>query len=377
MNKKLMYYYFTKILSEIRMLKSGVRYLLSSRKRALYIGCTKMGNVGDESVFLGLKELLKEKIYLYEIPYKSPSSGSYFRKVFFKAPDYIILGGGTIIKKKKTESYLYLFNKFSILYPTAKLIVLGSGVADTVLAKEIGFPTDVLSWSIILNKCEFIGVRGVNSKKIIESPEWNVKNDIHILHDPAIYFQNEFVKVKKLKQKIGLNFCNILGRIYGQNQELVGNYFKELVICLLNQNWEIHLYPTTENDIIYMKECLGSDLYRRVYLYEKFKNVKESLAFFDTIDIFLGQRLHSVIFSAITYTPFYAIEYESKTSDFLNSLGGDYTISRTDSLNVDNTLKGINSIYKNIHQEQNNLFVNCNRAKLEQEECIVKLFSQI
>ena len=74
----------------------------------------------------------------------------------------------------------------------------GAGVADPILAKEIGFPTDIVSWSTILNKCEFIAVRGVFSKSLIETKEWSVHNEVNILHDPALFFakKNLILKTK-------------------------------------------------------------------------------------------------------------------------------------------------------------------------------------
>lgn len=349
-------YYIFELNAELKVLNSGIKYLFSTKKRAVYIGCTKMGNIGDESVFSGIKHLIGEKIYLYEIPYNKPSSGRIFRKIFFKEPQFIILGGGTIIKKKKSESYLYLFNKFSLLYPNAKLIVFGSGVADPILAAKIGFSTDVLAWSETLNKCSFIALRGGKSKQILETNDWSVNCKVEVLHDPAIYFKRKNILYKCRDKKIGLNFCNILGRIYGLNQLLVENFFKDLVVSLLNHDWEIYLYPTCVSDIEYMEKCLKGNILDKVNIYHYYKDLNKSLCFFDTVDVFIGQRLHSIVFSAITYTPFHAIEYEHKTTDFLETLGIYNSKSRTDSLDVNFVMDEIINKYENCHIEQEKLF---------------------
>ncbi len=363
-------YYFLEFKSEFKMLNSGIKYVFSQKERAIYVGCIGVGNLGDEAVFEAIKNLLKTKIHIYKTTYYKPSSGRRFRKYFFKQPNYIILGGGTLIMKKANESFLRIFKNFHKQYPSAKLIVMGTGVADTVLAQQNGFPTDIASWSMILNECEFISVRGKLSRDTLGSSKFNIHKEIKILHDPALYFLRDNLKLKKKQKKIGLNFCDILGRIYGQNPYLVEKIFKELVELLLKENWTIYLYPTAATDIVYMKKILGKEIITRLNIYKNYRNLKESLLFFDNVDIFVEQRLHSIIFSANTYTPFYAIEYESKMSDFLSSIGIKNASTRTDMLNLNNIKRTIDDLYLNVHQEQKKLYSICNKARFEQLECV-------
>jgi hypothetical protein len=105
------------------------------------------------------------------------------------------LGGGTIIKKKKNESYLKLLVQFCNQYPKAELKIFGSGVADPELALKIGFPIDKIAWRDILNTASFISARGIKSKS--ELIRWGIDREIMILHDLAVNFKKDKVKSKK------------------------------------------------------------------------------------------------------------------------------------------------------------------------------------
>ncbi|WP_417237412.1 polysaccharide pyruvyl transferase family protein [Bizionia paragorgiae] len=361
---KKLQYYIEQLKAEVSYLPKNFGYLFSPKKRAIYIGCTGNGNLGDEVVYKAIKNLIGNKIYLYPISYAKPSSGKYLRR-FFKMPDLIILGGGTLIRKKKSESYLKLFFEYHTKYPSAGLVVYGSGVGDTQLAAQIGFPTDVKNWKLILNKCRFIGVRGSLSKKVLEK-DWEVSPEINILHDPAIYFKRDILKAKEKQKRIGINFCSMIGRIYGLDQSALELFAQKLVKELISEGWNIYLYPTVNSDMPYMQKILGPKLMSKVEVYNNFENIDKSLSFLESMDVFVGQRLHSIIFAAIVYTPFHAIEYESKTSDFLNSMGLDNVSTRTDELDVNRVINKVNMLYENLEKKQNELFELVQIANKEQ-----------
>jgi polysaccharide pyruvyl transferase WcaK-like protein len=370
-------YYINIIKYEFILLPQLLRYLLTFKKKVIYVGCTGMGNLGDEAVYRGIEKVLGKNAVLYNILYSKPSAGKIGRKYFMKKPDYIMLGGGTIIKKGAHESYFKIFNDLHQKFPKSKLIVFGAGVADPVLAGEVGFPTDILSWSELLNKFDFIGVRGVLSQSLLKSKEWNVSSEVNVLHDPALFYANKELKLKAKSKKIGINICDIIGRIYGHNAVGVENFANQLISKLIKGGWEIYLYPTVNSDINYMKRIINKDLLKEVKIYKDFSNLKASLSFFDTIDLFVGERLHSIIFSSITYTPFHAIEYESKTSDYLLTLGLHGYSIRTDELNPEKCIERINYLYDNIHDEQKKLFDACQKARQSQLECSQKLIDKL
>ena len=363
-------YYYEQIIAELNQLPQALKYFTTSKKKALYVGCTGMSNLGDEAILYALRESLKANLMFYEIIYNKPDSGKYLRR-FFSDPDFIILGGGTIIRKKSNESYLRILMILMKKYPSAKLVVLGPGVANPDFAESIGFPVDKLGWSKVLNKAFFISVRGMQSKRELES--WNVNKSINILHDPGIYFTKKEVKSKPKRKKIGLNFADIGNRIYGGKQSNIEIFAYNFVEKLLYSGWDIHLYPTTDKDLEYMLESIGLKNFNQLNTYSNYTDINKSLDFLESLDVFVGQRLHSIIFSASVFTPFHALEYEPKTSDFIitSGLSTDYR-TRVDNLNVDNIYNKVESLYHNQDMEQKKLEMNIKKINKEQIEVINK-----
>ncbi|RNC86885.1 MAG: polysaccharide pyruvyl transferase family protein [Winogradskyella sp.] len=369
-------YYKRELLAELKMLVPNLAYTFTRKIKTIYIGCTDSNNLGDEAVFIALKRMLFKRCFLYKISYTKPSSGRYFRKLFFRKPDLILLGGGTLILKNKDEGFLKLASYYNKKYPKSKLAVLGTGVANSDLAKENGFPTDFIAWKSFLKDSVFTALRGENSIKILD---YNITPnlDTHVFYDPGIYFSKKKVTKKKGEKTIGINFCNLENRLFGHNKLEVELFFKDLIKLLIDSNFRIHFYATALKDYYYMKEVLDSvDLSRKdMFFHEYEPNIEKSLKFFNKVDVFIGQRLHSVVFATATYTPFFAVEYESKTSDFLNSLGLYDKSIRTDSLDAKLVFDNIISIYNNLDIEQDLLFSKSQEAIRLQQECLDSFFS--
>ncbi|GAA0871229.1 hypothetical protein GCM10009117_03750 [Gangjinia marincola] len=366
--------YIKVIKDEIRMLPRGISFLLNSKKKAIYVGCTDMDNLGDEAIYDAIESMLKTKIALYKLSYKKPSAGKIFRKYFIENPDYIVLGGGTIIRKAKNESYLKLLYHFKGRYPNAKVITLGPGVADPEFANEIGFPIDIPSWKEILKDSPFISVRGILSKKEIQS--WGISN-VDILHDPGVYYTRQNLKRKKKNKTIGINFCNIGDRIHGADKSVVEKFAFNFVQRLINDNWNIYLYPTTKSDLNYMLNTISLKKFSELRSYENYERISEAIDFLEGLDVFAGQRLHAMIFSAAAHTPFHAFEYEPKTSDFLNTIGFYNYSTKVNQLDVENIIHKIDGLYDNLDDEQLNLFNALTLAKKEQSDCLTSFLNTV
>lgn len=361
-------YYITQLISEIKYLPNNLGYFFSRKKRAIYIGCTGQGNLGDEAILKAIYLMLNQHFYLYDLSYNKPSSGKYLRRLFVKNPDYIILGGGTLIRKGVNESYLNLLNESIKLWPNAKTATIGPGVAEPDFANFIGFPIDVEGWKKFLNQSSFISVRGVRSKGLLDS--WHLNKEVNIINDPAIWFTREKFNKKRKQKKIGVNFADIGNRIYGKNQDIIKEFAIEFVTILQKRGWTIFLYPTTKSDLEYMLNNIGLKNIPGVITYSNYIDIKHSLDFLESMDIFVGQRLHSIIFSAAVSTPFFALEYEPKTKDFTETINVDGCSERVDRLNVNFVIDKIEEIYLNLDVEQYQLNSKMIKAKKEQIICL-------
>lgn len=370
-----MSYYFKQVVLELKKLPQALKYFFSHKKKAFYVGCTGMNNLGDEAILFAISESLKNKVTLYEILYRKPTAGKYLRN-FFSDPDYIILGGGTIIRKRQNESYLKILNNLINKYPNSKLVVLGPGVTNPEFADKIGFPVDKDGWSKTLNQSNFISVRGRFSKQELEN--WNVNKSVNIFHDPAVYFIRNKILSKPKTKKIGLNFADIGNRVYGGKQSNIDTFAYNFVQKLLRDDWEVYLYPTTSKDLEYMLYKIGLKEFNQLNIYDNYSDIFKSLDFLESLDVFVGQRLHSIIFSACVFTPFHALEYEPKTSDFIISSG--FTVdykTRVDELEVEKIYKKVEDLYLNQNTEQKKMEVNMKKVKKEQVDVLSQFLKTI
>lgn len=352
-----------------------IKYNLSNKKGLIYIGCTKMHNLGDDALLMAIKTLFQDYFSFYIVPYKDPYQGFSLIKKILKPPYIVMLGGGTIIKKKSNQSYLKILNIYSNEFKMAKKIVFGSGVADTNLAEKVGFPTDKKSWVNFLNTCEIISVRGPFSKASLES--WGVQKNINISIDPVIYFARKEFSPKKKNKTIGINIADIVGRIYGQNETALIKFANQVFEYLIANNWKIHFFSSVDTDIDYMLHTVFKDKdLSSIQIFKNHGDLTKMLDFLESMDIVIAQRLHSIIFSSLVYTPFIGLEYELKMTDYLDSIGIFNHHIRTDALQYQKTIELINNIYDNIDNEQKNIFAHISKAKyilIGERDRVIKL----
>jgi polysaccharide pyruvyl transferase WcaK-like protein len=76
-------------------------------------------------------------------------------------------------------------------------------------------------------------------------------------------------------------------------------------------------------------------------------------------DVFLGVKLHSIVFSFCVYTPALAIEYQPKIRDFMSTMDMNDYMFRSDSLSVDELYHKINAMYSDIEAIQKKQFEEC------------------
>lgn len=356
-------YLFKKIKSELKYLPKNINYLTTKKKRIIYIGCTGMQNLGDESILLAIKEIFKDEYFIYEISYNEPTSGSLIRNIFFQSPNCIMLGGGTIIKKGPKESYLKLFLAFKNQWENAKSIAFGPGVADINLALSVGFPTDTTAWVKILNRFDKISVRGPISRDSLY--HWGVDKKISISGDPTVFYARKNLIRKPKKKLIGVNFADIKSRIYGLNNQNIESFGRSLLKLLHEDGWSVFLFPTTSSDEEYMRNKVFINQTDSLKIFQ-LNQLSKALDFIESLDLFVGQRLHSIIFASTVYTPFFAIEYEHKTSDFLRSINiNNDNIMRTDNLDAKIAFDKINLIYNDLEHHQEILYKNVQALKTQ------------
>ena len=339
-------------------------FIITNKRKAFYVGCTKIKNLGDEAVLLATRKLLT-KYYILDLGYQmSPLMKLFINRKLIK-PDIIILGGGTLIKKDASVGFLNKINNIILLWPRIKLITFGTGTVDMALSKVTNFPINILDWKFFFEKCDDIYIRGPFTYNFIK--KIGITKKINVIGDPALFFIKKKKKEIKKKKKIGINLANYAGRIYGNSEAEFKKFALEILDKLLLNKWDISFFSTCSVDEKYIKNHLFNGLDINVN-YIKTDTITETLDLIETFDLVLAQRLHCLIFSDCTFTPSIPIVSELKFYDYFDSIGQKKISFKTDSINADKVYKEIVRMYGNIGKESKILYEAMNKVRYDFKE---------
>jgi len=341
-----------KLNNQLIQIADIIAYSFTNKKRALYVGSTKIYNLGDEAVLFTARKLLKQ-YYLLDVGYQMGFIMRFFIKKIAKHPSLIILGGGTLIKKDTSSGFLRKINKLMNIWPGAKIITFGTGTVDVKLAELTQFPINFSDWKIFFEKCDHILVRGPLTKKFIQ--KLNISKQASVIGDPAIYYIKDTPKFIRKRKKIGLNFANYAGRMYGQAEHKLKSFVARIIEKLVIDNWDIIFFSTCSVDKLYISDYLLKDT-KFQYKYIETNSINQTLDLIYSFDIVLAQRLHCLIFSDCTFTPSIPIISELKFLDYYETIGLKRNSFRIDLLNEQIVYNEIKRIYENLENESQTVY---------------------
>lgn len=334
-----------------------VYLFLTKRCRIYYVGWLGYKNLGDEALFMAIKQLLSDCCFFYtHYLGKDKILFLFYEKItntkLFKS---IMVGGGTLIG---TQGALESIKNF-MTYSSPILISFGSGVVNpefwsNVESKRVEKFTE---WINLLKNFSYISVRGPLSKKILK--KYGLKN-VKVVGDPVLYLadkKNFFKKIRKKRIGINLGFTNNL--CWGKDDNKVFNNLYVTVKQLLKYGWEISFFPACPDD----EEVIYKFIKRfktNFFVFKNYLNISKVLEYLHSLDLFIGEKLHSCILASVTYTPFIMLEYRPKCRDFMASMELESYNLRIDNLNSHNLFEKIQEIYSQIWKLQEFLYVKVN-----------------
>ena len=303
-----------------------------------YIRCI-YDNLGDIALDIGVRNLLKSlpnrgrKIKL--IPYSVDSRKLLLHQLIrgclpFKS---WILGGGTLIFSHSAWFYDILSLYIQEHTP---FCCLGAGIMPPEFFKQ---PQWVIDFWVneILSKMRFIGVRGNQSKSILE--RYGINSTV--IGDPALWIPDEFVgEYNPANTTIGINWGKS-GYSYGHKKDS-RTYFEQTIFVLSKNFHGLKFFAVCQKDIEFF---LSLDISLR----EKLELVKtiEPKAFAEHISeckFFVGMKLHSVLLSLMAGVPSIMVSYQPKCDEVMDELGlSEYSL-RLDAFKVDILLQRIQLI---------------------------------
>lgn len=269
------------------------------------------------------------------------------------------LGGGTLIfSPLDTDWFLtlkhFMSNKIGVLF------TYGTGVRDPGFFKDITSDT-VSKWIEYLQKFSLVSVRGLLSRDILNS--YGLKN-VQIIGDPALLYCRDKIKSKNHNKKIGINISQN-HQFYGAAKDRVLDTISGLIGYLLNDNWEITLFPSCKEDVA-LSNSLLKIFSNKIKIHKNYNDIESFLSLQEEQDIFIGVKLHTVILAFCAYTPSLMIAYQPKCYDFMQTMEMNDFILRCDVINPEDILQKINFLYEHTEEIQKLQFIKCREFKQKQ-----------
>jgi polysaccharide pyruvyl transferase WcaK-like protein len=296
--------------------------LLPSRRRVAYIGCTKTQNAGDDAV-AAVHHRAFPMCRLVEVP-----TGRTLSLIEAFAPQEgvvrsVMLGGGTLIGKPQ---YLYPISQLSKRHTALPMFMLGTGVEDPSFyggARPDG-AAELARWRDVLPKFGRICVRGPLSQQILNSID--IKSEV--TGDPALLLGDPAPSTEFSERSLGINL-GISRRIWGGDPERLLDEVAAFVSTMTSQGWSVTFFPMWREDISYIEEAMRRSR-GDVRFFANFDDIDSLLAGIRNCHVFVGLKLHSVVFATATYVPAVMLEYQPKCRDFQESIGRAAFTLRTD-----------------------------------------------
>lgn len=325
-------------------------------KILILAGGAGYGNVGDEAALSMLLKYLSRSFPFCEIlvctydpieteemhhvnACKLVSSGTL---ISFLSADILAIGGAGLINKSNFfGSGLRHFPLYLVPgAPTFMLSILAKLLGKKVIFHAVGV-TDVphpvlkLLLPIATNLCDHISVRDSISKKVLE--KMGCKKDIQVLLDPVVNLEPiEAEAARLLLLQEGINMKGFIVGISlryverdSVNRIIVKEFSKIINWLIENKGAEVvffsmskHKLKQVEND-----ELIGEEIGSFIRKRDQFSILKgnytpqEIKAMISQTRLFIGMRLHSIVFSLSMDVPSIGIIYDTKVQAFLQDMG--------------------------------------------------------
>ena len=296
--------------------------------RVAYLGYVGFDNVGDEACYEAFQQLLEARVGNAQIE-RLASSGAQIDQDY----DLVVLGGGTLLGYENQ----YARMACEALDHGLPLAVIGTGVHRWTFRRPRVANPEVCRR--IVNEAIVAGVRGESSRQQLLAFGAEPKR-ISVCGDLALAWRMQQDDGEGERDDLFLNVAESRGELWGDqnrlHQEMVG-----VVRRATERGWTVRLVPFFREDTP-VCERLSSELDR----------AGRSLVRFDaeppTVDacfrlirgsrLIVSHRLHGAVLGVLADRPTLAIAYRPKCVEFMESVGLDDSVLRSDEASASSVL---------------------------------------
>ncbi len=285
--------------------RSDLRWSLSKRAEAGYLGWTNRGNLGDEAMCLAARDVCGPT--LRRVPLHGPgrllATGGRCR--------VLLVGGGTLLGRPEWLERAIQAQK--VLRPE-RTIVMGTGVEPLDFGNIRGTTSlsSAASTSDFLRSCDYVGVRGPHSRDEL------ARNgvDADVVGDPALSLRTAAGRAGSRSGMIAVNLAAVSDGLDPTRVRTT----REIMRCaaiLTSKKWRVVFFSMEPEDERAIRAALqgGSEVLPWA------DDVPRLLRFIGSADAVLSERLHGGILAAASKVPFVQVGYKPKIHDFADSVG--------------------------------------------------------
>jgi hypothetical protein len=236
----------------------------------------------------------------------------------------VCLGGGTLV-----NTVAFLNRVDHARARDLPCFCFGTGVQDPSLDE---LHPDALRHEWVERLASFVyrGVRGPLSQRMLADAGCG---DVEVIGDPALLLKPPALKPKTGAGILGVNIGISPGRMWCTPGEVL-SFAHRLCSLMRERGWRIVLFSVWHKDtplVTALAAMLGWGT-TVIPCYDSYRRFMRHAA---RCDVFVGQKLHSVILAMNAGTPSVMLAYQTKCLDFMASMEcGECTI-RLDELDID------------------------------------------
>ncbi|AKL96759.1 polysaccharide pyruvyl transferase [Clostridium aceticum] len=328
-------------------------------KNIFLFGYYGFHNTGDEAILEAIireiKEVLpqakltalsynaKDTMQKHKIHAVSRNSFKEITKAI-RASDVVISGGGSILQDVTSSR--------SLIYYLA-IILMAKRMGKKVMFYGNGFGpiTGYLNKKLvnyIINQVDRITVRDYQSKEAMQA--LGIKKDIMVTADIALGL--EMIDDKRIEKIFRQEGMDLTKKWVGISiREWKGQVkYKEVIAqtadYLINRNYEVVFIPMQFPNDISTSQQIVEKMKTVPKIITKQYHPREMIGIISKLDLLLGMRLHSLVFSAIAGVPMVGLEYDTKISSFLK-LTGQKSGGNVENLDMINLWTAIDAVIEN------------------------------